>query len=159
MGEKNANKLMKVAKALERFVEFVKNQASEADHGDPASGLKLMFDFYETQRAKGCDMVRDGDMLLFQWGTYDWGRGEHFELDLTRQLIVGDGEDDEIFQLSLTYRFEPTPQLKVIESGNRWCHNLSELPKFKEYVISTHAFKAVSSRTDCKAELNFEIAG
>ena len=27
------------------------------------------------------------DMLLFQYGVFDWGQGERFELDLTRQFI------------------------------------------------------------------------
>jgi hypothetical protein len=33
-------------------------------------------------------------MLLFQWGTYDWGTGEHFGFNLTRQLI-GEGRVDD----------------------------------------------------------------
>lgn len=159
MGKKNAEKAIKVVEALERFVEFVKNQGDEADKGDPASGFKLMFAFYETRRAKGCDMAHGGDMLLFQWGTYDWGKGKRFELDVTRQLIVGDGEDDEIFQLSLTYLFKPTAKLIAIKSGNRWCRNLSELAEFKKYVVASAAFKAVGLRTDGKSELDFEIAG
>lgn len=32
-------------------------------------------------------------MLLFQWGTYDWGHGPHFEVDLTRELIRHGAED------------------------------------------------------------------
>jgi hypothetical protein len=24
------------------------------------------------------EQQEDADMLLFQWGTYDWGTGEHF---------------------------------------------------------------------------------
>jgi hypothetical protein len=44
-------------------------------------------------------------MLLFQFGTYDWGFGENFKFDLTRQFIVADKQDDDAVDLrSVTKR-------------------------------------------------------
>lgn len=54
----------------------------------PADGFRLMLDGYRDIRVEGCDLEADGDMLLFQWGTYDFGTGETFELNLTRQFLL-----------------------------------------------------------------------
>ena len=56
-------------------------------------GFDAMLAFYREVRAEGYDLARDGDMLLYQWGTYDWGRGKHFELSMTRQLLFASQED------------------------------------------------------------------
>lgn len=66
----------------------------------------------------------DGDMVLFQYGTYDWGSGEFFEVDLVRQLMPP-GEDDEedddvIIQLHCTFRYRPTDSLRALGSFERW---------------------------------------
>lgn len=65
-----------------------------------------MFSFFQLVQPKGCEGPH-GDMLLFQWGTYDWGSGRRFELSITRQFIENDQQDDcAISQLSLTFKFE-----------------------------------------------------
>lgn len=57
------------------------------------------------------------DMLLFQYGTYDWGdeTGEHFSFDITRQF----SKRDDMYQLALTLIFEPGP-FKGLDSYNSW---------------------------------------
>jgi hypothetical protein len=82
------------------------------------NGLAQMLAFYASVPATGCGGP-DGDMLLFQWGTYDWGKGRHFELNITRQFIEqGLEDDDAISQLSLTYRFTPNPELDALADSN-----------------------------------------
>jgi hypothetical protein len=107
-----------------------------------------MFDFYAAERADGCDPEEDGDMLLFQWGTYDWGEGEAFEFNITRQLM-GDDEDAEVRQLRLTFRFEPTSALRALAQGNRWCQSPQRLDEFRAFVLGTPAFAAVGR---CRAD-------
>ncbi len=72
----------------------------------PAEGIDLMVHYYRDVRVQGCALEADGDMLLFQWGTYNWGEGEHFEVGITRQLTETEEEDGEMRQLSLTFRYE-----------------------------------------------------
>lgn len=65
----------------------------------------------------------DGDMVLFQWGTHDWGdgRGERFEIDFLRQFTIEDaGEYDHMEQLHCTFEFEPTEALRDLGSGEHW---------------------------------------
>src|SRR5262245_37488233 len=87
----------------------------------PAEGAEAMLAYYEEERADGCDLDEEGDMLLFQWGIRDWGDGPAFEVNLTRQLIVTD-DDDAPRQLSLTFRFEPAVGAAAGE-GSRWCES------------------------------------
>lgn len=115
----------------------------------PADGLRLMLAFYESVGAPGCDGP-DGDMLLFQWGTYDWGDGRHFELNLTRQFIEQgedpeDADDDAMSQLGLTYRFEATPERDALGQGDRWCPGRDELSAFRAFVVSSSPWAACAN--------------
>jgi hypothetical protein len=118
-------------------------------------GIEAMLEFYRTERADDCSLDDDGDMLLFQWGTYDWGQGPEFELDITRQLIRGDGEDDDIWQLSLTFFFPRN----AIASGDRWCHSPDKTDDFASFVRSHDAYATVAQAAPVRVELDFECAG
>ncbi len=118
-----------------------------------------MLEYYQAERADGCE-AEHHDMLLYQWGTYDWGQGKHFELDVTRQVIFGeDAEDEDIWQLPVTFRFAPTAEFNDLGSGNRWCESQRDIPIFREFINSSAPLKAVADRTDGKIEIAFECAG
>ena len=74
-------------------------------------GLSLLeesINLYEKFRIK--DGQKEGeDSLLFQWGIFDWGEGEHFEIDVTRQLAPDNR--DEIQHLHTTLLFEISNEL------------------------------------------------
>jgi hypothetical protein len=82
-----------------------------------------------------------------------------FELDLTRQLIRGDGEDDDVWQLHLTYRFAPSGALDAIGKGNRWCARPDEVDAFAEFILAHAAIAAVGSRDDGQIQLDYECTG
>lgn len=126
---------------------------------DVVEGIELMLSFYEEERIEGCEVDKDSDMLLYQWGTYDWGEGEAFEVDITRQLIGPDGEDEDIFQLSLTFRFAPTIESRAIKSGNRWCPRPKEAESFRDFIHKSAAFQAVVDQVPQTVTLLCGIAG
>ena len=104
------------------FRAFALHHQVDLDAASPSQGVQLMLRFYAEHRAAGCELSADEDMLLHQWGTYDWGEGRHFEFDITRQVMLpGEVDDDAIWQLNLTYRFPPTADLVSLGSDNRWC--------------------------------------
>jgi hypothetical protein len=125
----------------------------------PSAGVDAMLAFYCDVRATDCKMEESGDMLLYQWGTYDWGHGLLFELDVTRQLMRQTGEDENIWQLGLTFRFQPDETLKALGSGNKWCESLLEVEDFASFVRTHAAVAAVGARTDAAVELRYEQAG
>lgn len=118
-----------------------------------------MLGFYQNDRADGCLIDQDGDMLLYQWGTYDWGKGESFELDITRQFIENASEDENIKQLSLTFRFHPTEGFRQIGEGNLWCSSPEGIEVFRAFIFDSPAFSAISSAESWKVALEFGMAG
>lgn len=130
---------------------------------DVESGIELMLGFYRNQRADDCTVSACGaDMLLYQWGINDWGDGEWFELDLTRQFIPGgESEDENIWQLSLTFKFVPTDPFRALASGKKWCPNPK--PKgvdyFAGFILASEAFRQAKTGQPVKVELDFECAG
>src|SRR5262245_11906969 len=116
-----------------------------------------MFEFYRAVRATECDLENNGDMLLFQWGLYDFGKGEHFLVDVTRQFIDSGLEDDDaISQLQLSFLYVPEPKLVAIESGDRWCPSPAELTSFEAFVCSHPAFLETRSLIPKYVTLEYE---
>jgi hypothetical protein len=111
-----------------------------------------MLAYYAEERAEGCSFEGDRDMLLFQWGTYDWGKGPAFEVDITRQLIRTDTREKEIWQLRLVFRYEPLVG-EAAGERNQWCASLDELAAFRKFITRSAAFKAVAQQIPASVEL------
>jgi hypothetical protein len=163
------------ANAREEFRIFL-NQKGLSEHAlSLRDGIEAMFDFYRDMRANGCLLEKEEDMLLFQWGTYDWGEGKHFSVDLTRQLIFHvptedelaedepaedeTAEDEDFWQLSLTFEFEPIDQLRALGRGNKWCDSLTELDEFRQYVLRSAPFTAGTQYHARRMTLEYGCAG
>lgn len=145
---------MRPVRSVAAFNEFTAIRGIALSSSTPRDGLEQMFAFYESARADGC-AGPDGDMLLFQWGMYDWGEGPHFELGLTRQFIEeGLEDDDAISQLSLTYRFEATPERGALGEGNHWCHELADLPSFRAFVLASAPYAALADSPPVSVEVD-----
>ena len=121
-----------------------------------AEGLDCMLDFYRGTRAEGCALEDEGDMLLYQWGTFDWGEGRYFQCNITRQFIQADLEDDDaISQLSLTFYFPPSDFHDSLGDGNHWCANLDDLTEFEELIEDNEAYQAVKDAAPETVELEY----
>jgi hypothetical protein len=118
-------------------------------------GIRLMLDFYRDVRAEGCSLEDEGDMLLYQWGTFDWGEGRRFQCNITRQFMEPDEEeDDAISQLSFTFYYPASEFHDSLADGNQWCASPDELPEFEEFITGSAAFKAVKDSTPDDVELD-----
>ncbi len=149
-------------KAQQEFEKLLSARSLKVPTLGLLDGAEAMFDFYGNMRPSGrvFEQHDDADMLLFQWGTYDWGEGEHFELDLTRQLIFSDQvEDEDIWQLHLTFWFEPGDELRALSRGDKWCETLSALPRFREYVLRSVAVRTCIQHPIKRVVLDYECAG
>ncbi len=133
--------------ALQEFQVFMKTKGAELKALKPIDAVKLIIEFYKEIRAENCVIEDDGDMLLFQWGTYDWGKGEVFDYNITRQFIFpvkhtseyGTSVESEIWQLSLTLKYEPTHQLRDLGPGGLWCDSPADIAEFEDYVLGCEA--------------------
>ena len=151
---------MKPETAEIEFEKLLAQRALDRTRLTSEQGVAAMLAFYRAERAEGCSFERDADMLLYEWGIYNWGRGEFFELGIARQLIRdGSGEDEDIWQLGLTFKFSPTQPLRAVGQGSRWCHDLGELEEFQSFLGASAAFQAVAVVIPTTVELRYECAG
>jgi hypothetical protein len=150
---------MKSKNALKEFEQYLRRAGEIQLPRFPRAGFQKMASFYTEVRADDVDLETDGDMLLYQWGTYDWGRGQMFEVDVTRQLIRGTGEDHDIWQLHLTYRFPPSELLRAIGKGDRWCARPGDIESFEQFLMTHPGVAAVGSRDDGQVRLDYECSG
>ncbi len=147
---------MNSSEAKARF-EALLSQCDKRDFPDVI--ISCMLDFYRDERVEDCRIEDDGDMLLYQWGTYDWGQGRWFDLNITRQFIPQGGEDDDIFQLSVTAKYSPAPDLDELCSGNKWCGSPDEFPQFEEFVRGSNALKHLTGRPGDKVAITCNLTG
>lgn len=147
---------MKPADSEQRLREHLTARGFEATRSPTRMLVAGALDFYQTVPASGLDDEPGADMLLYQWGTYDWGEGPFFELDLTRQFVeAGAQGDDAMSQLSCAALFAPTPALEALGDGNRWCAGRGELPAFVTFIESGAAWAAVRDRVPTRVRIDW----
>lgn len=118
----------------------------------------IVLDYYKEVMFDGFDQDNESDMLLYQYGIYDWGNGKYFELDLTRQLYAGlqDTDDSHIFQQRLTFYFSPE-KFEHIGSSNCWSNTFANLHEFERQILSSDGFIAALSESPTKHEVSVEL--
>lgn len=145
---------MKPLDAEDRFRERITASVGPPAALTPSAGIEPMLCFYRDERAEGCPFEGDGDMLLYQWGAYDWGEGTSFELDITRQFIIP-GDEDVVEQLALTFRFPPASVPDGLGAGNRWCRTPEGLPELREFIEGSPGYIAVGRAQAKSVSLTF----
>lgn len=133
--------------------------AADPSRLDPADAFSRLIDIFEAERIPGAlPEHEDGDMLLFQHGTYDWGSGPGFDLELTRQLVFGpdDPDETEIWQLRLVYRYDPEPALAELGRHSRWFHSPAEASAARAHIAASPALRACRGRMPTEAAIEWE---
>jgi hypothetical protein len=153
---------MRVQQALEALQDFASRRGHNLSGDGAAACVAVITDWYESVRAE--DVVgldEDGDMLLFQWGTYDWGEGPFFIYDLTRQLILEGSADDDasIWQLNCELRYSGGPDTEPLGEGGEWCSSPSELDDFRSMIASAAATAYAQTNDPISVELRLGPAG
>jgi hypothetical protein len=155
--------LVRTADSRHAFEEFLASRRSRLDLMNALSAVELMIDFYLGVRADDVELDTGGDMLLSQWGIYDWGSGSIFQYDVTRQLttevIDENHADDALWQLSLTLHYTPTAEARATGSGDHWCSGLDRVDEFREFIRDSAATTVARRAAPRSVELRFEPAG
>lgn len=117
--------------------------AAEIEEFQVAAAFGLMIDFYASSVPGGAvPDDQEGDMLLYAWGTYDWGQGPAFSLGLRRQIIYPNGPDDQdIWQLSLSYDYEPKSAFETLGQGEERCTSTEVAANFKASLLRPLFFR------------------
>lgn len=108
--------------------------------------------FFESHPVKKVMAHKEEDMLLFQYGTYNWDRkGPKFEFNLTRQFEIPN--QDELLQLGLTLYY-PADKLQTIEGFNAWSVDYQDLQSFKTMIETSEGFQNVLSMDITKVAIS-----
>ena len=146
---------MKAQDAETEFRSFLLRRGKPLEALDPLGGLRAMISFYREVRADGLRFEHDEDMLLFQWGCYEQNDGVAFDFDITRQLIFDEPEEGSIWQLHLTFYFDPTDELRALGSSSRWCESLDALPEFESFLTDHPAVTLAANYTARRKHLYY----
>jgi len=149
---------MRVAEARASLLGLLEARGLVVSQLDGESAMSML-DFYATVRAEDVDVDRDGDMVLFQWGTYRFAGMPSFHYDMTRQFMTPDGEDESIWQLSITLHFEPDEATKKLGHGDRWCARPDELPSLREFIEQAPPTAYARTTKPTRVAVRFEPAG
>ncbi|MEX0790896.1 MAG: hypothetical protein WD178_08995 [Actinomycetota bacterium] len=115
-----------------------------------------MLRYYAEVRINGCDPADDEDMLLLDWGSYDWGQGRSYEIDLSRQVLLPGGTDEAVVQLHVVYRFPNTGDLAKIPVGNDWWGSPGTVDEFAEVLNVNVAVAAAADARPLSVEIYLE---
>lgn len=138
------------------FGEFAREAGVDPAGDSPTSVFDLVLRFYAAVRVNGCDPADDEDMLLLDWGSYDWGEGRAYEIDLSREITVTGGK---IRQLHVLYRFPNAAELSGIPQGNDWWGSPDRVDEFADVLKSNVALVAAAGSEPLSVEIYFETAG
>lgn len=163
---------MRYADALPAFRQYLEAAGLTAEDLDAQAAVTAMLGFYADERATDVDLDTDGDMLLFQWGTYGWhqGPGPAFEYNITRQLAIeldddlwADDDEDEdedlgegIWQLRLTVYFRPDEENARLRSGDRWLERPADLADFASWIAGLPATAYCAGRRPLRTSLDWD---
>lgn len=141
---------MKPNESVKAFEDFANARGLDLRASTPREGIETMLAFRAATACPGCS----DDMLLYQWGSYDWGAGKYYEINITRQFVESELEDDDaISQLSLTYMYKPSPELLALGISNCWEDGA---PDFPQFIFKSPAFTAVADAKPDQLELFHE---
>ena len=136
-----------------KFRDFLSDEAIDASEMDLRRGAEAVTEFYRRSRFQLCDLEQDGDMLLYQWGVNDWGDGEFFDIDFTRQLIDCSDEDRRITQVSLRFRYPVVRDCSGLKAGNFWCEHVDLTNRFEDDVQTSESFRLGKRLTPDKIDI------
>lgn len=153
-----ADSYMKQQLPLESFKRVFQEQIGviiQNGNLDPERALNAAKQFYDKYEVENLDRdSTDNDILLFQYGSYNFENQKEFYLDLTRQFKIND-DQDEFYQLSLILLYD-LKGFEQIKSYNSWSIAFSDLTDWSKSILHTEGFTKARENnvSHYKIELN-----
>ena len=105
--------------------------------------VKVFIENY-LKKSKKYNRQEGADMLLFQYGVYDWGNGKNLEIDFVRQLV----KDEDIIQIHIALTIPFEEKFSTIESYEEWYNsfeNKKTLEEWKNEIETMQIFQQIDS--------------
>lgn len=106
-----------------------------------AKALRIIRAFYQGYAIAEMDTSSpDCDMLLVEYGIYDWhdGKGKQFQFDFTRQFLFK--EEQEFYQLRLELSYGEAP-FALPESFSAWSTDFASLDEWVSKIKASPGFQ------------------
>ena len=128
-----------------KFENIVLKEYKESLKSDSSINnvIKVFTENYSTVN-KDFNRDEDADMLLFQYGVYDWGDGKNLEIDFVRQLL----RNDNIIQIHITIKIPYTEKLSNIDSYEEWYNSSTSdisIDSWRNKIQSMPIFETIDS--------------
>lgn len=155
---------MRTNEAEGAFLRYLQQRGLVASQLSAEDAVDTAIGFFESERADDAE-AEMGDMLLFQWGTYDWhdGKGLSFQFELARQFVLAgfspEQADDAMWQLRLTLHYPPSEAAEAVGAGERWCERVADVGAFHTFIRTTPALAFASSMNPDRVELTLDQVG
>ena len=138
--------------ALQRYLLAASGSLEQMPVGTFLAGAIA---FYRDEPVTGIATDDGADMLLFQYGSYDWGDGTAFEIDVTRQFAHD--HDGTLSQLQATAYFAPDPALAALGAYDTWCERRADADAFARAVLASPGIAAVRTRSPLRRVIRWEM--
>jgi|GEM_PF-1749182 len=113
--------------------------------------------FFKEIRFQKVNLKKSGDMILVQWGKYNWGKGEYLEFDITRQFIKKNKDgDDAMSQLHITLYYS-VDLIKILKNENKWFRDPNDTKSIKSYILNKKIYKLLKDKKPIKRKLEWGI--
>lgn len=135
------------------FLEFLQGKGLDIQGLSLKIFPNLFIEYVEKVKFSGFNEENNSDMLLFQYGNYDWGNGKYFEVNFTRQLyeIFADGSH-QILQLGITFYYD-SETFSNVKSFNKWSWETESLEFFLQTIFDSDGFQNAHLQNSIKKEI------
>lgn len=148
---------MNEQRVIESFQNYLKEKGFEEKSLSLSILPNLFIDYYQDVKFDAFNEEDDGDMLLFQYGTYNFQEERYFQINFTRQFYeVYEDDSHQICQLGVTFFYCPKNFYDII-SFNKWSANFSNLTDFHNVIIDSDGFKKALNEILLKKEIAVEL--
>ena len=133
---------------------FAKARGVDLEALDADSLVSLMTAWFVQERPSDA-LETEGDGLLFEWGTFDFGQ-RSFSYGITRQITTVEDDESETWQLQVTLHYPPDVESVPQGNGSYWCFDPDELPSFEQAVATSAATPFATSRRPDRVEVTLD---
>ena len=152
--------ILQPEKSADAFSVVLRNAGFSATELTLRDGLAQVLLFYKNVKFDALPTTADGDMLLFQYGTYNWqGTGATFQADFTRQFIHhSTTQDNEMSQLSLTFHYPVVATTGIFGAANEWLkRGDAGLTAWKQFVQGTEVYQQLELAKPIRVDLAWSM--
>ncbi len=117
---------------------------------------EIFIDYYRDVEFNEVNKKADGDMLLFQYGIYDWEGEQYFQINFTRQFYEVYEDGHQIYQLEVTFYYL-SDDLSDVLSFNKWSSECFDLDEFQDVIVKSVGFEKAINKISIRKEVGIDL--